>query len=60
MEPDNTIAAPAGGSTAETGETAEEADLETTVAEPIKFLPLSQLAVPYQYPQDKSRHGTAQ
>ena len=37
-------------STAGTGETAEEADLEITVAEQIKSLPLSQLAVPYQHP----------
>ena len=33
-----------------TGETAEKADPEITTAEQIKSLPLSQQAVPYQYP----------
>ena len=52
MEPDDTAAAaaPTGGSTAGTGETAEEVDPETAAAEQIRSLPLSQLAIPYQHP----------
>ena len=55
MEPDDTAAAaaPTGESVPDTAETdgaAEESDLETTVAEQIECLPLSQPTVPYHHP----------